>query len=137
MPRKITAASETTSGNCVLIWPSISAAPCQSITVLAVSNRAANLSHGNDVSLSAAAVCWTSASSLASPSMVSSDCSKVLVSFVRGLRRVHSTVGGKTAVPTLSGMRLLRCAGSVSYTHLRAHETRHDLVCRLLLEKKK
>src|SRR5450756_953971 len=25
--------------------------------------------------------------------------------------------------------------GSVSYTHLRAHETRHDLVCRLLLEK--
>src|SRR5450759_3201397 len=27
------------------------------------------------------------------------------------------------------------CYGSVSYTHLRAHETRHDLVCRLLLEK--
>src|SRR5450756_2190444 len=26
---------------------------------------------------------------------------------------------------------------SVSYTHLRAHETRHDIVCRLLLEKKK
>src|SRR5665648_1221496 len=26
---------------------------------------------------------------------------------------------------------------SVSYTHLRAHETRHDLVCRLLLEKNK
>src|SRR5659263_745307 len=25
---------------------------------------------------------------------------------------------------------------SMSYTHLRAHETRHDLVCRLLLEKK-
>src|SRR5450756_2403147 len=24
---------------------------------------------------------------------------------------------------------------SVSYTHLRAHETRHDIVCRLLLEK--
>src|SRR5450756_529975 len=29
-----------------------------------------------------------------------------------------------------------RDPGSVSYTHLRAHETRHDLVCRLLLEKK-
>src|SRR5665648_262407 len=28
-------------------------------------------------------------------------------------------------------------SGLVSYTHLRAHETRHDLVCRLLLEKKK
>src|SRR5450759_4357936 len=26
------------------------------------------------------------------------------------------------------------CADTVSYTHLRAHETRHDLVCRLLLE---
>src|SRR5450756_2282898 len=28
------------------------------------------------------------------------------------------------------------CLNPVSYTHLRAHETRHDLVCRLLLEKK-
>src|SRR5450756_1792910 len=27
--------------------------------------------------------------------------------------------------------------GPVSYTHLRAHETRHDLVCRLLLETQK
>ena len=30
-----------------------------------------------------------------------------------------------------------RAGVPVSYTHLRAHETRHDLVCRLLLEKKK
>src|SRR5665213_60245 len=29
------------------------------------------------------------------------------------------------------------CIGSVSYTHLRAHETGRNLVCRLLLEKKK
>src|SRR5450759_3498500 len=29
-----------------------------------------------------------------------------------------------------------RTSATVSYTHLRAHETRHDLVCRLLLEKK-
>src|SRR5450759_926134 len=29
-----------------------------------------------------------------------------------------------------------RAYAPVSYTHLRAHETRHDLVCRLLLEKK-
>src|SRR5450756_983312 len=28
-----------------------------------------------------------------------------------------------------------RVVAAVSYTHLRAHETRHDLVCRLLLEK--
>ena len=29
------------------------------------------------------------------------------------------------------------CMEAVSYTHLRAHETVLDLVCRLLLEKKK
>src|SRR5450756_2829065 len=33
--------------------------------------------------------------------------------------------------------KVLHGLHSVSYTHLRAHETRHDLVCRLLLEKKK
>src|SRR5450756_2703444 len=33
--------------------------------------------------------------------------------------------------------RVMNASGPVSYTHLRAHETRHDLVCRLLLEKKK
>ena len=33
---------------------------------------------------------------------------------------------------------LLRCRNEpVSYTHLRAHETGRNLVCRLLLEKKK
>src|SRR5450759_437729 len=32
---------------------------------------------------------------------------------------------------------LVRALGAVSYTHMKAHETRHDLVCRLLLEKKK
>src|SRR5665648_435155 len=52
-------------------------------------------------------------------------------------------------VPTMAGNMppaVMRCLGGlvknsiercpVSYTHLRAHETRHDLVCRLLLEKK-
>ena len=34
-------------------------------------------------------------------------------------------------------VELLRGHQSVSYTHLRAHETVLDLVCRLLLEKKK
>src|SRR5665648_1215249 len=33
--------------------------------------------------------------------------------------------------------KMLEYIETVSYTHLRAHETRHDLVCRLLLEKKK
>src|SRR5450759_4436406 len=41
---------------------------------------------------------------------------------------------------TANGMAIVESAmispGMVSYTHLRAHETRHDLVCRLLLEKK-
>src|SRR5450756_1294222 len=34
----------------------------------------------------------------------------------------------------LSRGRIVYRSRSVSYTHLRAHETRHDLVCRLLLE---
>eukprot|EP00656_Telonema_subtile_P019961 TRINITY_DN21149_c0_g1_i3.p1 TRINITY_DN21149_c0_g1~~TRINITY_DN21149_c0_g1_i3.p1 ORF type:complete len:202 (-),score=59.41 TRINITY_DN21149_c0_g1_i3:28-633(-) len=44
----------------------------------------------------------------------------------------HSTAHGGvyTVCPTPT-------AGAVSYTHLRAHETVLDLVCRLLLEKKK
>ena len=37
-------------------------------------------------------------------------------------------------VPTTEGLRTFF---TVSYTHLRAHETVLDLVCRLLLEKKK
>ena len=38
----------------------------------------------------------------------------------------------------LSGVALRKAAtGPVSYTHLRAHETVLDLVCRLLLETKK
>ena len=43
------------------------------------------------------------------------------------------------AIPQTSGEITLpaRSAGTVSYTHLRAHETVLDLVCRLLLEKKK
>ena len=39
---------------------------------------------------------------------------------------------GDDAALTVSAQRV----GSVSYTHLRAHETVLDLVCRLLLEKK-
>src|SRR5659263_753740 len=39
--------------------------------------------------------------------------------------------------PNRSGFAPRVSSGAVSYTHLRAHETRHDLVCRLLLEKKK
>src|SRR5665648_724248 len=51
----------------------------------------------------------------------------------------HGGDRGDAAVP--DGGRPAEPLGTdfaaVSYTHLRAHETRHDLVCRLLLEKKK
>src|SRR5450756_766888 len=48
-----------------------------------------------------------------------------------GARLLAVVVGaGKGAL----GALLARNAVPVSYTHLRAHETRHDLVCRLLLE---
>ena len=42
-----------------------------------------------------------------------------------------------TAAETSEDLSLAYSPGAVSYTHLRAHETREDLVCRLLLEKKK
>src|SRR5450756_2758344 len=42
-----------------------------------------------------------------------------------------------TAAPSGSFKTRDGYINTVSYTHLRAHETRHDLVCRLLLEKKK
>ena len=35
---------------------------------------------------------------------------------------------------TFSSTYVSEYSASVSYTHLRAHETRHDIVCRLLLE---
>ena len=37
----------------------------------------------------------------------------------------------------LHRVREMHASSTVSYTHLRAHETVLDLVCRLLLEKKK
>ena len=43
------------------------------------------------------------------------------------------SLGGTPAV----GAAPAAAPGAVSYTHLRAHETVLDLVCRLLLEKKK
>ena len=40
-------------------------------------------------------------------------------------------------VTSMKSVRLVSSNVSVSYTHLRAHETDSYLVCRLLLEKKK
>src|SRR5450759_394252 len=44
---------------------------------------------------------------------------------------------GSQEFPRSGGQPIRSSYWAVSYTHLRAHETRHDLVCRLLLEKKK
>src|SRR5665648_437134 len=63
------------------------------------------------------------------PSMVSGASVWSAVKVTAGL---VSSLNGRGAACTGT-----RSSGPVSYTHLRAHETRHDLVCRLLLEKKK
>ena len=47
--------------------------------------------------------------------------------------RIHLTVGDKA----LTNLGSKDSVITVSYTHLRAHETPEHLVCRLLLEKKK
>src|SRR5450759_3871744 len=51
---------------------------------------------------------------------------------------LHETdaVAQQAQSDALAAYNILKNPLSVSYTHLRAHETRHDLVCRLLLEKK-
>src|SRR5450759_5923670 len=48
-----------------------------------------------------------------------------------------AVVGDPLGVGADVAVELAHRLEPVSYTHLRAHETRHDLVCRLLLEKKK
>src|SRR5450759_1679160 len=54
-----------------------------------------------------------------------------------GLWRPCQTPVVKATGATPDETEMPPCERAVSYTHLRAHETRHDLVCRLLLEKKK
>ena len=54
-----------------------------------------------------------------------------------GDRAAHAGRGTGVARTTLAQIQRDRAPAPVSYTHLRAHETVLDLVCRLLLEKKK
>ena len=54
----------------------------------------------------------------------------------RGIITGPESVGPESVGPESVGPESVG-PESVSYTHLRAHETREDLVCRLLLEKKK
>src|SRR5450756_1515453 len=50
---------------------------------------------------------------------------------VRQCRRLRSTFQAAGSSWLMNQQYTPRMWGSVSYTHLRAHETRHDLVCRL------
>src|SRR5450756_2698944 len=50
------------------------------------------------------------------------------------LHDLDTLVNRGTEVTDTAGQIALINIVAVSYTHLRAHETRHDLVCRLLLE---
>src|SRR5450756_665522 len=55
-----------------------------------------------------------------------------------GLKKwVPTTLSGLLVAAAMLVIDIAEVLVAVSYTHLRAHETRHDLVCRLLLEKKK
>ena len=47
----------------------------------------------------------------------------------------HASFENALAHRVASKLASAEISEPVSYTHLRAHETRHDLVCRLLLEK--
>src|SRR5665648_1248355 len=65
----------------------------------------------------------------------------VIIIALLGLRELYSIADKQGYKPSyILGTILILYfifIAAVSYTHLRAHETRHDLVCRLLLEKKK
>src|SRR5659263_742373 len=72
-------------------------------------------------------------SSIASsyPSWTASTFARTLFTYAPA----NLPVGGR-ALSDTRAQELTHTLRPVSYTHLRAHETRHDLVCRLLLEKK-
>src|SRR5450759_5769068 len=70
-----------------------------------------------------------------SPWISSSGRGAILPTQRTASNRYRLTPKRRQAAP--STRVIINGANPVSYTHLRAHETRHDLVCRLLLEKKK
>src|SRR5450756_2158871 len=65
----------------------------------------------------------TATSAIDEPEMPAKNMLNSVTTCARPPRRCPTRVWHRRIIP-------------VSYTHLRAHETRHDLVCRLLLEKK-
>ena len=77
-----------------------------------------------------APVGYTGVVLLAQAANVDSSSHDVTFSHKRG--NTVTELGKEIAIPPNDTMSLV----SVSYTHLRAHETLMNLVCRLLLEKK-
>src|SRR5450759_752790 len=74
---------------------------------------------------------------LLKPSLERLFCRRINVSYPL-CSECDTSQGGRVARTQSSEVVKSLClcgVKSVSYTHLRAHETRHDLVCRLLLEK--
>src|SRR5450756_2301570 len=57
------------------------------------------------------------------------------VASIFALAAARAALQAQHIEPRNAIMLLFGTDEAVSYTHLRAHETRHDLVCRLLLEK--
>src|SRR5450756_458942 len=90
--------------------------------------------------LSSACSCLVAQTTLQTVTAVATSGVGVLSGFGRRLFADMDSCRRMTPVTAMSSPALPRRASlliPVSYTHLRAHETRHDLVCRLLLEKKK
>ena len=63
-------------------------------------------------------------------------CIRDRVEPVRGAAAAAAVAGFRGRAGDARRTAQRRCRDPVSYTHLRAHETVLDLVCRLLLEKK-
>src|SRR5450756_929408 len=70
-------------------------------------------------------------------SRATSSTSASVVSMTSGASTVWLSFFTTCAIRFASSRRSVIATQTVSYTHLRAHETRHEIVCRLLLEKKK
>ena len=61
------------------------------------------------------------------------EMSKYLYPYIREILKSKEDINENSIIWNDFNKRFI----AVSYTHLRAHETSQDLVCRLLLEKKK
>ena len=71
------------------------------------------------------------------PPVASALISPALVVPIELKSSVPTSVPLTTILPLVPSGACVLTLPAVSYTHLRAHETCADLVCRLLLEKKK